>query len=121
MNIVYSLHEGSQEIKPLTIDTNSSQHCVYLRRNIQRITKEDGMGNSVSLWQYEEACISFADFEKYKEDMVLELSDKVSNDNLILMEAVASNYEQTILSQDNQLIIMSAIADLYDTIANIQK
>lgn len=119
MNMIFSPHEGYQENKPLDIDTTSSKHYVYLRKNIQRVTREDELGNFVSLWEYEEAKLSIPDFEKYKENVVLELTNKVSIDNLILMEAVASTYERSILSQENQLIIMSALADLYDTINNV--
>ena len=45
--------QGTQENKPLELDTTSSSFCIYRRRNIERITVEDMDGNTSELWQYE--------------------------------------------------------------------
>ena len=51
MNIQYEYHEGSQTIKPLAIDTTSSKSVVYLRRNIEQITRKDEQsGATIKLW-----------------------------------------------------------------------
>lgn len=56
MNIVYTHHEGSQETKPATMDSTSSREVVYLRKNVERITREDPQtGDEVELWSYDEA------------------------------------------------------------------
>lgn len=38
---------------------------MYLRRNIERITKTDEKGGSVLLWKYEEAEVTQEEYEKY--------------------------------------------------------
>ena len=118
MNIQYQYHEGSQHIKPLAIDTNSSKTAVYLRRNIEQITREDETsGELVTLWGYEEAKLTIPEYEEYKSEAAAQLTAKVTDDNLSIMEAIAESYEQSMIAQENQLTIMSAIADLYDAIA----
>lgn len=46
--------QGSQTTRPAEIDTSSSAVTVYQRRNIERVTVENGDGTTTELWQYEE-------------------------------------------------------------------
>jgi hypothetical protein len=55
MNITYKHTEGSQAERPLEVDTTSSKSVVYLRKNIERVEKEDEQGNKYELWSYDEA------------------------------------------------------------------
>lgn len=55
MNIIYKHIEGSQTERPLEVDTTSSKTVVYLRKNIERVEKEDEQGNKYELWEYDEA------------------------------------------------------------------
>lgn len=122
MNILYSHHEGSQAVKPLALDTASSKTAVYLRKNIEQITRTDPMtGESMTLWSYDEAKLTPAEYEQYKSEAAAELIAKVGEDNLSLMDALATVYEQQITTEENQLTIMSAMADLYDAISEITK
>jgi len=73
MKLNYELHEGSQAEKPATVDTTSSATVVYLRRNIQQITRADEMGE-VTLWQYEEARISHSEYEQFLAGQIEELT-----------------------------------------------
>lgn len=67
MNIVFRQHEGSQESKPLSLDETSSSTLVYIRKNIQRISKEDNQsGNTVELWQYDEAELTPDEYKRYQ-------------------------------------------------------
>ncbi len=65
MKIEWRTVTGSQEKKPEAIDKTSSSQYVYLRRNIERITKTDEKGGSVLLWKYEEAEVTQEEYEKY--------------------------------------------------------
>lgn len=66
MTIKYKYHEGSQTEKPVKIDTFSSPTAVYLRKNIQRITRIDEMsGEKISLWGYEEAKLTLDEWTAY--------------------------------------------------------
>lgn len=73
MDLIYELHEGSQTEKPATVDTTSSATVVYLRRNIQQITRADEMGE-VTLWQYEEARISHSEYEQFLAGQIEDLT-----------------------------------------------
>ena len=55
--------QGSQLVKPLELDTISSQGTVYQRRNIEQITVENN-GNPITMWQYEERSMTTAEYEE---------------------------------------------------------
>lgn len=71
------------------------KNTVYLRKDISRVV--DSSENTV-IWCYDEAVLTLDEFEEYSKIME---AKKAINDN-------------------NQLIIMEAIADLYDKISSIQ-
>lgn len=56
--MIYETVTGSQAEKPAELDTTSSAEYVYYRRNIKQIEQTDDQGNTVTLWQYEEAKVS---------------------------------------------------------------
>ena len=118
MTINYQYHEGSQPAKPHAIDTESSKTIVYLRKNIEQITRTDEQsGEDINLWGYEEATLPIDEYEVYKSEAAARLSAKVADDNISIMEAITETYEQLAVTQENQSITMSAIADLYDAIS----
>ena len=49
--------EGTQAEKPLEFDATTSKTVVYIRKNIERVTNNDG-----EFWSYEEAQIPYDDF-----------------------------------------------------------
>lgn len=54
----YKKVEGSQEDKPLAVDTVSSSTTVYIRKNIKRkVRKDEQSGSEIELWEYDEAQI----------------------------------------------------------------
>lgn len=72
MEIKWKTVTGSQEKRPEVIDKTSSGKYVYLRRNIERITKEDTQGEPVQLWQYEEAAVPQEEYAPY-DTVVMEI------------------------------------------------
>ena len=75
MNIQYKLHEGSQSEKPSTVDTTASATVVYLRKNIERITRiDETTGEEYQLWQYEEAILTHDEFEQYMAENIAEIT-----------------------------------------------
>ena len=66
MNIVYAQHEGSQPTMPNIIEITPTM--VYLRRNIEQITREED-GVEVTLWSYEEACLTRSDYAIYAAEL----------------------------------------------------
>lgn len=119
MQIVYSHHEGTQVIKPPVLDTDSSKSAIYLRKNIQQEEKEDKQsGTKIKVWSYDEAILTPAEYERFKEDASAELLAKSSTDNLSIMDAIATTYEQSFSNNEQGLDIMTAIADVYEAISS---
>ena len=58
MNLNYETVTGSQAEKPAELDTTSSVNFVYYRKNIKQIEQTDEQGNTVKLWQYDEAKVA---------------------------------------------------------------
>lgn len=58
MNLNYETVTGSQAEKPAELDTTSSVNFVYYRKNIKQIEHTDEQGNTVKLWQYDEAKVT---------------------------------------------------------------
>lgn len=118
MEIKWIATEGTQAEKPAEIDTKSSPYVVYLRRNISQEEKESG-DQTIKVWEYEEARLTLAEYAEYQKELAAcnSLSQKeLVENNLILMSALADTFEQQLSIQENQLIIMEAIAELYENI-----
>lgn len=119
MEIKWIAVEGTQAEKPVEIDTKSSPYVVYLRKNISQKEKESG-DQAVTTWEYEEAMLTLAEYAEYQKELAecdsLSQKELVEN-NLILMSALADTFEQQMSIQENQLTIMEAIADLYENTA----
>lgn len=84
-------------VRPVEIE--KAKHTVFLRRNIVEEERTDADGNVYSIWVYEEAKLSHEEFDKYASFMLV--AGQANGDN-------------------NQMIIMEALADLYDAIANMK-
>ena len=98
--------EGTQPEKPKELDTASSPHAVYVRKDIKQEVKEQTDGSTVKVWTYKEAVLNLKEYEQYKKE--LSECESMAQQELI----------------DNNLVVMGAIADLYesiiDAIANIK-
>lgn len=106
MKLIYENSEST--IKPLTVEVGKT--TVYLRKDIKM---KDNTPDS--LWTYQEAKLTHEEFNEYSK--VLAASNAISN------EEVPNNISQLVSGQangdNNQLIIMEAIADLYDVITEM--
>jgi hypothetical protein len=126
MQLNWRKAEGTQAEKPKEIDTAASPLCVYLRKNIQQEKREQQGGESVSVWTYDEAVLTLAEYAQYQKELAdcNSLSQQeLTESNLVVMGAIAESFEQQIAAEENQLIIMGAIAEMFesimDAIANI--
>jgi hypothetical protein len=97
MKLLYRYAESANRPESVDIYDNS----VYLRKNFQEGTRRDHDDKLVSFWFYEETVLNKEDFDKY----MTFLSAKNSIE--------ASEYSS------NQLVIMSAIADLYEVVSKL--
>ena len=100
MELVYRKSESG--VKPLTIETTPT--TVFIRKDI---VKNDDM------YTYQEAKLSLEDFNKYSSQVAALNAVKGVNDS----DNISQIVENGVDSSTNQLVIMEAMADLYDLIA----
>ena len=67
---IYQKREGTQAEKPAELDRTSSPSTVYLRKNIVQKVRTDEDGTEVIVWEYEEAEMTSAEFEKYEKLLI---------------------------------------------------
>lgn len=96
MELIY--YKSHSMVKPAELE--KAKHTVFIRKNF--VEEETG-------WSYDEAKLSHEDFDKYCKLKSLEDSSNISS--------LVGGQEN---GDNNQLIIMEAIADLYDMIASMQ-
>ena len=106
MELVYRPSEST--VRPVEVE--KSKHTVFLRKDI---VEEDRDG--MTFYTYQEAKLSHADFAEYSSFIVAKnaingVNDSANINNLLDGQAIGDN---------NQLIIMEALADLYDVIASV--
>lgn len=106
MKLVYNYSEST--VKPPEVERGKT--TAYFRRNF---VQEDRDGTI--FWTYEEATVPVAEFDKYAAGLAAENAVKGANDS----KNIQSIQKNGINNNDNQLIIMEAIAELYELIASL--
>lgn len=100
-------------VKPEAIQMDGD--TVYLRNGIAQIIREDGLGNKTSYWSYQEAVLTQDEFNIY--------ASIIASKNAINSVDILDNVSQLVVGQEvsdsNQLAVMEAIAELYETIATM--
>jgi hypothetical protein len=104
MQITYTYSEST--IKPPAVE--KCKTTVYLRKDFAKEEREDEQGNKTSYWTYREAKLTHEAFDVYTRLITAENAIKGADDSGRIKNTDA-----------NQLILMNAIADLYDVIAGI--
>ena len=98
-------------VKPEVIEMNGD--TVYLRTDISKITRENEEGVSTSYWSYQEARLTQGEFNAY--------SNMIVSKNALNSTDVPDHISKLVINQENgennQIMLMEAIADLYDVIA----
>lgn len=109
MEPIYRYSEGTT--KPLTVEVG--KRTVFLRKNIVEEKRTDELGNVSVFYTCQEARLKPEEFNEYSSFIAAKNAINGVNDS--------ENIEHLVNSQENgdnnQLIIMDAIADLYDVIA----
>lgn len=111
MEPIYRYSEST--VRPIDIEVG--KRTVFLRKDIVEEERADDEGNVSVFFTYQEAKMSHEEFNEY--------SSFIAAKNAICGVNDSSNISKLMVGQENgdnnQLIIMEAIADLYDTIATI--
>ena len=104
MTLIYIQSEST--VKPSVIEIGPT--TVYIRKDIAEEVRTSENGNDTTYWVYREATMSIEDFNSY--------TNELSVMNSINIGSIVESGED---NTNNQLILMEAIADLYDVIASM--
>lgn len=107
MKLDYSL--AISAVKPPSIEIQKT--TVYLRKDFTEISDE----KSRPYWSYQEAAVSHEEFNKYATEQAAINAIKGIDDSENIKDLKIGQEN----GDNNQLIIMEAIADLYDAIASM--
>lgn len=109
MDLQYKYAEST--VKPDTLQLDGD--TVYLRNSIVEFVRSDETGNKTTYWSYQEAALTQEEFNAYV--------NLIAAKNAINSVSVPENVYQLAIGQEiadsNQLAVMEAIAELYETIA----
>ena len=109
LNYIYA----ESGIKPAPVEIQKT--TVYLRKDFEEKTFAEASGGIYTYWTYKEATMTHEEFNKYSSEQAAINAVKGVNDS----ENIVSLIENGVNSTDNQLILMEALADLYDLIASM--
>lgn len=111
MNLMYVNSESGFRPKAIEIGMTT----VYLRKDIVEEVRVNPEGERYPVYTYMEAKMSHAEFNAYAEELSRINAVKGVNDSDNIEQLITNGVDTT----DNQLILMEAIADLYDVIASM--
>lgn len=111
MELLFKHSEST--VKPVELE--KSKHTVFIRQNISEEERTDLDGNTYMMWVYEEAKMSHDEFNEYSSFIAAKNAINGTNDSANISNLLAGQEN----GDNNQLIIMEALADLYDAIASL--
>lgn len=82
-------------VKPNLVEINGDQ--VYVRKDITETTDKSGEV-SITFYNYEEAIVSIAEFNALANKALMSGQEDTTNNMLVLMEALADMYETMALN-----------------------
>ena len=109
MEPIYRYSESG--VKPAELE--KGKRTVFIRKDIVEEERTDEFGNTYTMWVYQEAKMSHSEFAEYSNFLAANNAIKGVNDSENINQLMAGQEN----GDNNQLIIMEAIADLYDVIA----
>ena len=110
MELNYRYAEST--VKPSALEV--TEGTVYLRKDIAEITRTSEQGGDTTIYYtYQEAALTPQEFNEYTSILMAENAIKGTNDS----DNIISLMDGQAAGDNNQLIIMEAIADLDDAIA----
>lgn len=104
LNYIYA----ESAVKPAEIEINKD--TVYIKKDITSEERTDSTGASSIWWTYQVATLTLDEFNNYVKIVNATNANGISQ--LMAKQETGDN---------NQMIIMEAIADLYDAIANLKQ
>ena len=111
MEIAYKYAEST--VKPAAIE--ASEKTIYLRKDFASVIRESEQSDETTYWTYQEAALTFDEFNAYTSFLMAENAINGTNDSANIIQLIAGQENGDM----NQLAIMGAIADLYDMLASM--
>ncbi len=108
MNLNYIYAEST--VEPSAIEIGSK--VVFLRTDIESVDRTDEDGNVVTYWTYQEAVLTADEFNSYASELQSVNAVKGINN----ADNILSILSAQVSGDNNQMVIMEAIADLYAAI-----
>ena len=105
--------DAKSTIKPPAFEIDNG--TVYLRKNYSEIAQSHEFGEEVNYWAYKEAQITTAEFNEYANLIIAQNAIKGQNDSENIVSLMIGQEN----NDSNQLAVMEAIADLYETILSV--
>jgi hypothetical protein len=109
MELNYRYSEST--VKPAALEI--AEGSVYFRKEITSVTRTSEQGDETVFWTYQEAELTPQEFNNYASLLMAEYTIKGKDDSANIVQLMAGQEA----GDGNQLIIMEAIADLYDAVA----
>ena len=110
MNIIYKHVESAKQ--PASFETRGD--FVYLRSNIVENKFMHDDNEEYTFWTYQEAKLTKEEFDLYFQELTVANTLNGGSNTVNIAKLVTGQED----GDNKQLIIMEAIADLYDAIAN---
>lgn len=111
MELNYRYSEST--VKPAALEI--AEGSVYFRKEITSVTRTSEQGDETVFWTYQEAELTPQEFNNYASLLMAEYTIKGKDDSVNIVQLMAGQEA----GDGNQLIIMEAIADLYDAVASL--
>lgn len=111
MELNYRYSEST--VKPAALEI--AEGSVYFRKEITSVTRISDQGDEIVFWTYQEAELTPQEFNNYASLLMAEYTIKGKDDSANIVQLMAGQEA----GDGNQLIIMEAIADLYDAVASL--
>ena len=101
---------SASTIKPKFIEVGIT--TVYLRKDIKEETRTTQDGQEYTMFVYQEAALTLEEYAEYTNQIMAENALKGQNDS----SNIASLMSGQVMNDDNQITIMSALADIYEAL-----
>ena len=110
MQLKYERSEST--VKPLIVEI--AKHTIFIRKDIREETRSYG-DNTYIMYVYDEAKLTHEEFNQYSKCLAVSSAIDGEKDSANILQLISGQEN----GDNNQLIIMEAIADLYDAIASM--
>lgn len=108
MDVIYTQSESTVMPKLMELDIDTA----YIRKDIKEETRTTPDGQECTMFIYQEAALTLEEYAEYTNQIMAENALKGQKDS----SNIASLMSGQVMNDDNQITIMSALADIYEAL-----